>query len=61
MSEFTSTKKLRNDWGVSKSYMSALIKDFKKSGGAYIQDGRITLVREIDVAQFMERRQDDKS
>lgn len=52
MSEFTST---------TKSYMSALIKDFKKSGGAYIQDGRITLVREKDVAQFMERRQDDKS
>lgn len=55
MTEFISTKLLRQSWGVSASYMRSVVNAMKDTGKyRIINDGRITLLKESDALDFLE-------
>lgn len=57
MSEYITTKKLAKDWGVSKSHMSDLMKRYKADGGWAVPDGRLTIVKESEVIEWLKSKQ----
>ena len=57
MAEFVSSKKLRQDMGLSKSYFCQIVREMKADGRyRIVSDGRITLLRERDFVDYLEAR-----